>query len=65
MYTLTLENVNMLKLTTSQAEEYGLVGSTEFGEDHAEWLSDNAVAYLNLDSGNKSSQNCTARAKTR
>ncbi|EPQ27743.1 uncharacterized protein PFL1_04880 [Pseudozyma flocculosa PF-1] len=31
------------------AEEYGLVGSTEFGEDHAEWIRDNAVAYHNAD----------------
>ncbi len=32
------------------AEEYGLVGSVEWGEDRAEELSANAVAYLNLDS---------------
>ncbi len=32
------------------AEEYGLVGSVEWGEDRAEDLSANAVAYLNLDS---------------
>ncbi|KIY49445.1 Zn-dependent exopeptidase, partial [Fistulina hepatica ATCC 64428] len=31
------------------AEEYGLVGSTEFGEDFPEWLAKHAVAYLNLD----------------
>ena len=31
------------------AEEYGLVGSTEFGEDYSEWLK-KCVAYLNLDS---------------
>jgi N-acetylated-alpha-linked acidic dipeptidase len=31
------------------AEEYGLVGSTEWAEDHAEDLQKNAVAYLNLD----------------
>ncbi|KAG6821633.1 hypothetical protein H0H93_000142 [Arthromyces matolae] len=31
------------------AEEYGLVGSTEWGEDFAEWISKHAVAYLNTD----------------
>ncbi|KAI0888775.1 Zn-dependent exopeptidase [Annulohypoxylon maeteangense] len=30
-------------------EEYGLVGSTEFGEQHAEWLTENCVAYINVD----------------
>ncbi|KAE8259655.1 hypothetical protein A4X13_0g878 [Tilletia indica] len=31
------------------AEEYGLVGSTEFGEDFADWLSENVAIYHNLD----------------
>ncbi|KAJ3919944.1 hypothetical protein F5877DRAFT_39116, partial [Lentinula edodes] len=31
------------------AEEYGLIGSTEYGEDFAEWISEHAVAYLNVD----------------
>lgn len=31
-------------------EEYGLLGSTEFGEDYPEWTK-KVVAYLNLDSG--------------
>ena len=31
------------------AEEYGLVGSTEFGEDYAEWIRDHVVAYHNVD----------------
>ncbi|KAF8076478.1 Zn-dependent exopeptidase [Lyophyllum atratum] len=31
------------------AEEYGLVGSTEWGEDFPEWISKHAVAYLNVD----------------
>ncbi|KAK0564707.1 Vacuolar protein sorting-associated protein 70 [Tilletia horrida] len=31
------------------AEEYGLVGSTEFGEDFSDWLSENAALYHNLD----------------
>ncbi|GJJ08028.1 hypothetical protein Clacol_002235 [Clathrus columnatus] len=30
------------------AEEYGLIGSTEHGEDFAEWISENVVAYVNL-----------------
>ncbi|CCF52104.1 hypothetical protein NDA14_000371 [Ustilago hordei] len=31
------------------AEEYGLVGSTEFGEDYAEWIREHVVAYHNVD----------------
>ncbi|KAF8913770.1 hypothetical protein CPB84DRAFT_1720468 [Gymnopilus junonius] len=31
------------------AEEYGLVGSTEWGEDFAPWISEHVVAYLNVD----------------
>lgn len=31
------------------AEEYGLIGSTEFGEDFSAWLKENVVAYLNVD----------------
>ncbi|GJE84351.1 Zn-dependent exopeptidase [Phanerochaete sordida] len=31
------------------AEEYGLVGSTEYAEDFAEWITDNVVTYINLD----------------
>lgn len=30
-------------------EEYGLVGSTEWVEDNADWLSKNCVAYINVD----------------
>ncbi|KAF1976474.1 Zn-dependent exopeptidase [Bimuria novae-zelandiae CBS 107.79] len=30
-------------------EEYGLVETTEWGEDNAEWLSENCVAYINVD----------------
>ncbi|KAK3368494.1 PA domain-containing protein [Podospora didyma] len=36
-------------LASWDAEEYGLVGSTEFVEDHANWLTENAIAYLNVD----------------
>jgi N-acetylated-alpha-linked acidic dipeptidase len=32
------------------AEEFTLTSSTEWGEQHASWLRDNAVAYLNVDS---------------
>ncbi|KAF8165479.1 Zn-dependent exopeptidase [Crassisporium funariophilum] len=31
------------------AEEYGLVGSTEWGEDFSPWISEHVVAYLNVD----------------
>ena len=32
------------------AEEFTLTSSTEWGEQHAAWLSDGAIAYLNVDS---------------
>jgi len=32
------------------AEEYGLIGSTEWGEDFADWIQEHVVAYVNLDS---------------
>jgi len=28
---------------------YGLIGSTEFGEDFSQWLQNHVVAYLNVD----------------
>ncbi|KAF8192452.1 Zn-dependent exopeptidase [Pholiota molesta] len=31
------------------AEEYGLIGSTEWGEDFGPWISEHVVAYLNVD----------------
>ncbi|KAI5999978.1 hypothetical protein EDD15DRAFT_2362509 [Pisolithus albus] len=31
------------------AEEHGLVGSTEFGEDFSEWIQAHAVSYINVD----------------
>lgn len=31
-------------------EEPGLLGSTEWAEDHADWIRNNVVAYLNMDS---------------
>ncbi len=42
---LTLPSV----LASWDAEEYGLIGSTEWVEEYADWLTDTAVAYLNLD----------------
>ncbi|KAG9317382.1 hypothetical protein JVU11DRAFT_1581 [Chiua virens] len=30
-------------------EEYGLVGSTEWGEDFTDWIREHVVAYINLD----------------
>ncbi|KPV73187.1 uncharacterized protein RHOBADRAFT_38815 [Rhodotorula graminis WP1] len=36
-------------LAAWDAEEYGLIGSTEFGEDFPEWLQEHVVAYLNVD----------------
>ncbi|GAA5910552.1 hypothetical protein JCM8208_007640 [Rhodotorula glutinis] len=36
-------------LAAWDAEEYGLIGSTEFGEDFADWLQEHVVAYLNVD----------------
>ncbi|KIM91157.1 hypothetical protein PILCRDRAFT_811656 [Piloderma croceum F 1598] len=38
------------------AEEYGLIGSTEWGEDFPEFIGKNVVAYLNLDSANSGSR---------
>lgn len=38
-------------LASWDAEEFGLIGSTEWVEEHAEMLSRHAVAYLNMDSG--------------
>ncbi|OCF36828.1 membrane protein [Kwoniella heveanensis BCC8398] len=37
-------------LTSWDAEEYGLIGSVEWAEDFGDWLVENAVAYLNMDS---------------
>ncbi|KAI0750987.1 Zn-dependent exopeptidase [Daedaleopsis nitida] len=38
------------------AEEYGLIGSTEFAEDFPDWISKNVVAYINLDVSSSGSQ---------
>lgn len=31
------------------AEEYGLIGSTEWGEDFADWIQEHVVSYVNVD----------------
>jgi N-acetylated-alpha-linked acidic dipeptidase len=36
-------------LASWDAEEYGLIGSTEWVEDHREWLSKEAAVYINCD----------------
>ncbi|KAG8943630.1 hypothetical protein FRC03_002411 [Tulasnella sp. 419] len=38
-----------LVIASWDAEEYGLIGSTEYGEDFEEFLKEHVVAYLNLD----------------
>ncbi|KAJ3537181.1 hypothetical protein NMY22_g5696 [Coprinellus aureogranulatus] len=43
-------------IATWDAEEYGLIGSTEWGEDFTEWIHEHVVAYLNLDSSASGSQ---------
>lgn len=41
--------VRNIVIASWDAEEYGLVGSTEFAEDFADWISENVVSYINLD----------------
>ncbi|KAJ0302963.1 hypothetical protein Brms1b_011849 [Colletotrichum noveboracense] len=38
-----------LVIASWDAEEYGLIGSTEWVEDNVNWLTESAVAYLNID----------------
>ncbi|CAG8959551.1 hypothetical protein HYFRA_00001452 [Hymenoscyphus fraxineus] len=38
-------------LASWDAEEYGLVGSTEWVEEYVPWLKERAIAYLNIDVG--------------
>ncbi|KAL8709694.1 MAG: hypothetical protein Q9220_005634 [cf. Caloplaca sp. 1 TL-2023] len=38
-------------LCSWDAEEYGLVGSTEWVEEYINWLSESTIAYLNIDVG--------------
>ncbi|KAF8583526.1 Zn-dependent exopeptidase [Ramaria rubella] len=37
-------------LASWDAEEFGLIGSTEWGEDFPEWIKEHVVAYINVDS---------------
>ena len=56
MHTLTLPPKDdwrpgrTLVLCSWDAEEYGLIGSTEFVEDKGKLLREGTVAYLNVDS---------------
>lgn len=36
-------------ITSWDGEEFGLVGSTEWGEDFSEWIKNHVVAYVNMD----------------
>lgn len=36
-------------LASWDAEEYGLIGSVEWVEEHVDWLKDTAIAYVNID----------------
>ena len=47
LYVLTTPSV----LASWDAEEYGMIGSTEFVEEYTDWLTETAVAYLNIDVG--------------
>lgn len=38
-------------LCSWDAEEYGLVGSTEWVEEYIPWITETAIAYLNIDVG--------------
>ncbi|EIW82081.1 Zn-dependent exopeptidase [Coniophora puteana RWD-64-598 SS2] len=38
------------------AEEYGLIGSTEYGEDFEDWINEHVVAYINIDSSTSGSK---------
>ncbi|KAK5108965.1 hypothetical protein LTR62_007680 [Meristemomyces frigidus] len=40
-----------IEFVSWDAEEYNMIGSTEYVEDNAKFLRDNAVAYLNVDAG--------------
>ncbi|KAF8320112.1 Zn-dependent exopeptidase [Clavulina sp. PMI_390] len=38
-----------IMITTWDAEEFGLMGSTEYGEDFSDFIKEHVVAYLNVD----------------
>ncbi|KAI6047507.1 hypothetical protein EDC04DRAFT_2864564 [Pisolithus marmoratus] len=41
-------NTESIVIASWDAEEFGLIGSTEWGEDFAEWIGDHVVAYINI-----------------
>jgi N-acetylated-alpha-linked acidic dipeptidase len=45
----TVPRSGILLTSTTDAEEYALVGSTEWVEEFAPWLSETAISYLNVD----------------
>jgi hypothetical protein len=47
--TRSIANLTPSVFASWDAEEYALVGSTEWVEDHIPWLSSTAISYLNLD----------------
>jgi N-acetylated-alpha-linked acidic dipeptidase len=42
---------NTIVLCLWDAEEFGMIGSTEWGEANAAWIEKNAIAYVNADTG--------------
>ncbi|KAG2156266.1 hypothetical protein DEU56DRAFT_766277 [Suillus clintonianus] len=47
-------------ITSWDGEEFGLIGSTEWGEDFSEWIKDHVVAYVNMDTSASGSRLKTA-----
>ena len=45
------ESKRTITLGFWDAEEFGLVGSTEWGEANADWLRAHCIAYVNADVG--------------
>lgn len=46
---LTVRLPELSVLASWDAEEYGMIGSIEWIEEHVNWLTETAVAYLNID----------------
>ena len=53
---MPVANMTTSILASWDNEEYGLVGSTEWGEDNAAELTKNCVAYLNVDESTNGGQ---------
>lgn len=51
-----LIHLKMLKYECESVSQYGLIGSTEWGEDFASWIDEHVVAYFNLDSSTSGSR---------